>query len=128
MTTDKPARPEPYMVDDPVVVGLARFLSRAALTDGRTTTGLVSPTTDLLAQAVVNFLAGLVWSADDGKWIDRATWESLPDLGDVAVEVVGSGVDGDIVRMTQRSTGVSALGMTHAEAWAELRRKVVSGG
>lgn len=117
-----------YGLDDPLVVELGRFLARAPLSDGRTTSGLASPTTELLAQAVLNYLAGMVWSEADGAWLDRAEWESLPDVGDVAVEVVAEGADGPVVRMTQRSSGISALGLSHDEAWRELRRKVSSGG
>lgn len=115
----------PYGLDDPTVRALARFLESAPLADGRTTTGLCSPTTDLLAQAVANWSVGLVWSPHDGRFVDRAVWESTPDLGDVEVESLA---DGAVVRLTQRSTGVSALGESHDEAWAELRRKAVPDG
>ena len=113
----------PHAVDDPTVKALARFLEAAPLADGRTTSGLASPTTDLLAQAIVNWTVGLVWQ--DGHWIERSTWESTPDLGDIEIEPIA---DGQVVRMTQRSTGISALGETHDEAWAELRRKVQNNG
>lgn len=109
----------PHALDDPTVRSLARFLEAAPLSDGRTTSGLASPTTDLLAQAVINWSQGLVWQ--DGHWIERSTWESTPDLGDIEVEQIA---DGQVVRITQRSTGISALGESHDEAWAELKRKV----
>lgn len=115
----------PYELDDPVVARLARFLSATPLADGRTTTGLTSPTTDLLAQSVLNWLRGLVWDHELRKWIDRAVFERLPDVGDVEVEQIAGG---EVVRMTHRTTGVSALGMTPDEAWAELRRKVRENG
>ena len=114
---------KPYAVDDPTVRSLARFLEAAPLSDGRTTSGLASPTTDLLAQAIVNWSQGLVWS--DGHWIERATYESTPDLGDIEIENIA---DGQVIRMTQRSTGISVLGETHDHAWAELRQKVQSNG
>ena len=109
----------PHAVDDPTVKALARFLEAAPLSDGRTTSGLASPTTDLLAQAVINWAQGLVFQ--DGHWIERATWESTPDLGDIEIENIA---DGQVVRMTHRSTGITALGETHDECWAELKRKV----
>lgn len=110
---------QPYAVDDPTVRGLARFLEAAPLSDGRTTSGLGSPTTDLLAQSICNFSQGLVFQ--DGQWVEKSTWESTPDFGDIEVENIA---DGQVVRITHRSTGISALGETHDEAWAELRRKV----
>ena len=113
----------PHAVDDPTVKALARFLEAAPLADGRTTSGLASPTTDLLAQAIVNWTVGLVWQ--DGHWIERSTWESTPDLGDIEIEQIA---DGQVVRITQRSTGISALGESHDEAWAELRRKAQNNG
>ena len=114
---------KPYAVDDPTVRSLARFLEAAPLSDGRTTSGLASPTTDLLAQAVTNWFVGFVWQ--DGHWIERATYESTPDLGDVEIESIA---DGQVIRMTQRSTGISVLGESHDEAWAELRRKAQNNG
>ena len=71
-----------YEVDDPTVQALGRFLHAAPLSDGRTTSGLASPTTELLAQAVLNWAHGLVW--DDG-WIPRAVFEKTPDLGEVEI-------------------------------------------
>lgn len=115
----------PYELDDPTVTRLARFLSAAPLADGRTTTGLTSPTVDLLAQAVLNWIQGLVWSQDDADWIARAEFERLPDVGEVEVEEIAGG---EVVRMTHRASGLSALGQTHNEAWAELRWKVRANG
>ena len=116
MTTRKP-----YAVDDPTVRSLARFLEAAPLADGRTTSGLASPTTDLLAQAVCNWTQGLVFS--DGQWIERSTFESLPDVGDVEIEPLA---DGQVVKMTHRATGITSLGETHEQAWEELKMKVVA--
>lgn len=110
---------QPYAVDDPAVAALGRFLQAAPLADGRTTTGLGSPTTDLLAQAVLNWLQGLVWV--DGRWQPTAVWESTPDLGDIAVEEIA---DGRVVKISHRVTGLSALGETYDDAWTELKRKV----
>lgn len=110
---------KPYAIDDPTVRALARFLEAAPLADGRTTSGLASPTTDLLAQAIVNWSQGLVWQ--DGKWGERTQWESTPDYGDIEIEQLA---DGQVVRITHRSTGISALGETHDEAWQDLKRKV----
>ena len=110
----------PYALTDPTVESLGKFLQSAPLSDGRTTTGLTSPTTELLAQAVLNYGQGLVFS--DGKWIDKAVFDTLPDVGDVEIEELGGG---EVIKMTQRSTGLSALGETHDEAFAELKRKAV---
>lgn len=112
-----------YEMDDPTVVALARFLEAAPLSNGTTTSGLGSEMAVLLAQAVVNWTAGLVWQ--DGQWIARAVFESLPDVGDVEIETLA---DGAVVKMRHRTTGVTALGESHDEAWHELRRKVVDRG
>lgn len=115
----------PYELGDPVVARLGQFLTSTPLIDGRTTTGLTSPTTDMLAQSVLNWLRGLIWSHDDDEWVSRAAFERMPDVGDVEVEQIAGG---EVVRITHRSSGVSALGMTADEAWAELRRKVRDNG
>lgn len=112
-----------YLIDDPTVVALGRFLQAAPLANGTTTSGLGEEMAALLAQAVVNWTQGLVWH--DGRWVDRAAFESLPDVGDVEIEALGGGA---VVKMTHRATGVSALGESHDEAWAELQRKVVDRG
>lgn len=112
-----------YALDDPFVVSLGRFLQSAPMSDGRTTTGLGEPTTSLLAQAIVNWMQGLVWQ--DGRWVAVEKWETTPDLGDVAIEQIG---DGAVVKITQRSTGLSALGESHEEAWTELKRKAADRG
>lgn len=117
MTTKRAA----YAVDDPTVTALGRFLQAAPLSNGTTTTGLGPDLATLLAQAVVNWSQGLVWS--DGEWIERATYELLPDVGEVEIEHLA---DGQVVKMTHRGTGVSALGESHEQAWAELKRKVVT--
>lgn len=116
--TDKRAA---YAVDDPTVTALGRFLQAAPLSNGTTTTGLGAELATLLAQAVVNYTQGLVWS--DGQWIDRAVFESLPDVGEVEIEQLA---DGEVVRMRHRATGITALGESHDQAWQELRRKVVA--
>lgn len=113
----------PYALDDPTVVSMGRFLQRTPLSDGRTTEGLGSPTAELLAQAICNWSIGLVWDGD--RWAERSVWETTPDLGDVEIETLA---DGAVVKMTQRSTGVSALGESHDQAWAELRRKASTNG
>ena len=110
-----------YSVDDPTVVALGRFLQSAPLSNGTTTSGLGSDIAVLLAQAVCNWTRGLVFS--DGQWIERSTFESLPDVGDV--EIV-SLADGQVVKMTHRSTGITALGESHDESWMELKRRVVA--
>lgn len=112
-----------YELDDPTVEALGAFLQRAPLANGTTTTGLASPTTELLAQAILNFGLGFVFQ--DGSWIPKAVFETTPDLGDVEVEPLG---DGSVYKLTQRSTGLSALGETPDEAWAELRKKAVDNG
>lgn len=112
-----------YQIDDPTVVALGRFLEAAPLANGTTTSGLGSEVAALLAQAVTNWSRGLVWS--DGRWVDRAVFEALPDVGDVEIEQIGGGA---VVKMTHRATGVTALGESHDEAWQELRRKVVDRG
>lgn len=110
-----------YALDDPTVVALGRFLQAAPLSNGTTTSGLGGEMACLLAQAVVNWAQGLVY--DDGKWIERATFESLPDVGEVEIEALA---DGQVVKMTHRATGITALGESHDQAWAELKRKVVT--
>ena len=112
----------PYSLNDPTVQALGKFLQSAPLADGRTTTGLTSPTTELLAQSVLNWAQGLIFSED--RWIDRATFDALPDVGDVEIEQLA---DGQVIKMTQRSTGLSALGESHDEAWNELRKKALNG-
>lgn len=112
-----------YELDDPTVQDLARFLQAAPLANGTTTSGLGAETAALLAQAVVNWTAGLVFQ--DGQWIARADFESLPDVGDVEIETLA---DGAVVKMRHRATGITALGESHDEAWQELRRKVVDRG
>lgn len=110
-----------YAVDDPTVTALGRFLQAAPLSNGTTTTGLGAELSTLLAQAVVNWSQGLVWS--DSQWIERATYELLPDLGEVEIETLA---DGQIVKMRHRATGITALGESHDQAWQELKRKVVT--
>lgn len=112
----------PYSLNDPTVQALGKFLQAAPLSDGRTTTGLTSPTTELLAQSIVNWNQGLIFSED--RWIDKAIFDSLPDVGDVEIENLA---DGQVVKMTQRSTGISALGESHDDAWTELKRKARNG-
>lgn len=112
-----------YAADDPTVVALGRFLQAAPLANGTTTSGLGAEISVLLAQAVVNWTQGLVFS--DGQWIERATFESLPDVGDVEIVSLG---DGSVVKMTHRATSISALGETHEQAWQELKQKVVNRG
>lgn len=114
---------KPYALDDPTVVALGKFLQAAPLADGRTTTGLTSPTTELLAQAITNWTQGLVWRED--RWVDKALMESDPDLGDLEIEELA---DGQVIKMTQRSTGLSALGESHNEAWQALREKAAQHG
>lgn len=111
----------PYSLDDPTVSRLARFLERVPVSSGMVFQGLSSPTSDLLAQAVCNWTRGLVFQ--DGDWVEASVWDTTPDLGDVEIESLA---DGQVIKMTQRSTGISALGETHDQAWAELRRKAVS--
>ena len=113
----------PYSLSDPTVEALGRFLQAAPLSDGTTTTGLASPMSELLAQAVINWSQGLVFS--DGQWIDRAVFDTLPDLGDVEIEEIA---EGRVVKMTQRSTGLSALGESYDDAWTELKRKAADNG
>jgi len=113
----------PYQLNDPTVQALGTFLQAAPLADGRTTTGLTSPTTELLAQSILNFGQGLIWSED--RWIDKALFDSLPDVGDVEIQELA---DGQVIKMTQRSTGLSALGESHDDAWNELRRKAAQHG
>ena len=110
-----------YSVDDPTVVALGRFLQSAPLSNGTTTSGLGSDIAVLLAQAVCNWTRGLVFS--DGQWIERSTFESLPDVGDVEIESLA---DGQVVKMTHRATGITSLGESHEQAWQELRAKVVA--
>lgn len=110
-----------YALDDPTVVALGRFLQAAPLANGTTTSGLGPEVAAFLAQAVCNWARGLVFS--DGQWIERATFESLPDVGDVEIESLA---DGQVVKMTHRATGVTALGESHEQSWQELKRKVVA--
>lgn len=112
-----------YELDDPTVQDLARFLQAAPLSNGTTTSGLGVEIAALLAQAVVNWTVGLVWQ--DGGWVDRAVFESLPDVGEVEIETIA---DGAVVKMRHRATGATALGESHNEAWTELKRKVVDRG
>lgn len=113
----------PYSIDDPTVASLAQFLERVPVSNGQVFQGLSAPISYLLAQAVCNWTLGLVFQ--DGDWVERSVWETTPDLGDVEIEELGGGA---VVKMTQRSSGVSALGETHNEAWAELRKKVAPSG
>lgn len=112
-----------YELDDPAVVALARFLQAAPLSNGTTTSGLSFEMASLLAQAVANWTQGLVWQ--DGDWIDRASFESLPDVGEVEITQIA---DGAVVKMVHRATGITALGESHDEAWRELKEKVVDRG
>lgn len=109
---------QPYALDDPLVQSLATFLGRVPMSNGQTAAGLTPPTTTHLSQSILNWLSGLVWQ--DDAWIERAKWERTPDLGDVEIEEIA---DGAVIKMTQRSTGISALGESHDQAWYELRRK-----
>ena len=110
-----------YEIDDPTVQDLARFLQAAPLSNGTTTSGLGSDIAVLLAQSICSWTRGLVFS--DGQWIERSTFESLPDVGDVEIEQIA---DGQVVKMTHRSTGITALGGSHDESWMELKRRVVA--
>lgn len=114
---------QPYELDDPTVVALGRFLQAAPLSNGTTTSGLGPEIAALLAQAVTNWSQGLVFQ--DGSWIPRATFESLPDVGDVEITHIA---DGAVVKMVHRSTGTTALGESHDEAWMELKAKVIDRG
>lgn len=109
-----------YELDDPTVVALGRFLQAAPLSNGTTTGGLSGEMAALLAQAVANWAQGLVWQ--DGQWMPRAEFESLPDVGEVEIEKLA---DGQVVKMTHRTTGITALGESHDQAYTELKRKVV---
>ena len=109
-----------YELDDPTVVALGRFLQAAPLSNGTTTGGLSPEMAALLAQAVANWTQGLVWQ--DGQWMPRAEFESLPDVGEVEIEKLA---DGQVVKMTHRETGVTSLGESHDEAWSGLKQKVV---
>lgn len=115
------AKRDAYRLDDPTVQDLGRFLEAAPLANGTTTTGLGPEMAALLAQAVANWSRGLVWSGNE--WIERATYEQLPEVGDVEVETLA---DGQVVKMRHRATGITALGESHDQAWAELKKKVVT--
>lgn len=108
-------------VDDRIA-DMAKFLERARLRPG-TVTDMAPPVAELLAEAVVHWLDGRVWSDGDFRPIEGL--ETDPDVGDIVVEQLG---DSGVVKITHRSTGVTALGETAPEAWDELKRKVADHG
>ena len=113
-----------YAIDDPTVVRLGKFLRNAPLTNG-TPAQIPAGIAELVAQAVCNYTANLVWDNEAQGYVELQKWESLPELDDVAIETVG---DNEAVRMIHRSTGLSVLGENYDEAWKQLREKVAAHG
>lgn len=100
------------------VVSLGVFLRSAALSNG-TRASIPDDIAGLLAEAVVHWEDGLVWSASG--WVPLGETELDPDLGEVQVVTLGGGA---VVKMTHIPTGCTALGEDSTSAWAELKRKV----
>ncbi|GAC71044.1 hypothetical protein [Gordonia soli] len=120
MTEEKP---KAYALDDPTVVRLGAFLRNTPLTNGQFAP-IPDPLSEYVAQAVVNYTQGLVWSGETEQYIALGDWESTPDMGDVQVE----NISGEVTRIVHRTTGISALGETPDEAWKLLREKVKANG
>ena len=111
-----------YTLDDPTVVRLGKFLRNCPLSNG-TPAQIPPQISELLAQAVCNYTAGLVWDNDARGYVDLQKWEDSPELGEVAIEIIG---DNEAVRMIHRTTGLTVLGETYDEAWKQLREKVAA--
>lgn len=112
----------PYALTDPTVQRLARFLSRAPLSNGQFAP-ILEPMNALVAQAVCNYTQGLVWDFEREEYAPLGEWEKDPEFGDLLVENVTA--DG-VTRMTHRVTGISVLGESPDDAWRQLRDKVRS--
>lgn len=108
-----------FRLDDPMVVELGRFLNDAPLSNG-TSARLFAGQSELIAQAVLNWLNNLVY--DGSEWVERAQIESVPDFGDVEMTVLS---DGEAVKLRHVPTGAVAIGVDGREALQSLRRKVV---
>ncbi|EGD24644.1 hypothetical protein [Prescottella equi] len=117
-TTDSD-RADVFELDDPLVADLSNFLLSAPLSDG-TRTRMYPGNVELVSQAVLNWLNGLVY--DGGEWVPRAQIEVIPDFGEVETTTLS---DGEAVKMRHLPTGVVAIGVDAHEAWKQLRCKVM---
>lgn len=113
-------RPKSYGLDDPTVLQLGKFLQNTPLSNGAYAP-LPDPISQYVAQAVCNFTQGIVWDAEKRDYVPLGDYETTPEFGDVQVEAIGGG---EVVRMTQRSTGISVLGENYDDAWKQLRQRV----
>ncbi|WP_458681961.1 hypothetical protein [Prescottella equi] len=113
------AAAEVFELDDPMVADLGQFLLSAPLSDG-TRTRIPAGQSELVAQAILNWVNGLVY--DDGEWAPRARFEVIQDFGEVEITTLS---DGEAVKLRHLPTGVVALGADAPEAWKQLRIKVV---
>lgn len=109
---------DPFTLEDETVVELGRFLRAAPASNG-TVIGIPGGQSELVAEAVLNWLHNAVF--EGGEWITRADLENTPDFGDVEVTVLG---DDEAVKLRHRETGIIALELDKPTAWATLKQKV----
>ncbi|WP_411815479.1 hypothetical protein [Gordonia sp. SND2] len=106
---------------------LARWLERAQLSNGQPCPLPQGGLTDLLAEAILNRLAGLVYDptvpggtgSNPGKWVPVDV-SGIVDQADIHVETL----DEHAIRITHEPTGLVALETTYDGAYAVLKRKV----
>lgn len=124
MKSKSPTTPDPYELDDPVVLALAEFLQRTPLANGAFAP-LPGVTARLVAQAVTNYSQGVVWDRERNDWVNLGHWTAGPALEDVEVKVLRNG-DDQVLKLTHRVTGLSVLAEDSTAGWQELQKKVRS--
>ena len=117
---------EPIPRDHPQVQVLARWLERAQLSNGQPCPLPQGGLTDLLAEAILNRLHGLVFDPEapggkngPGRWVPVDVSGQIDPI-DIRVDTL----DANAVRITHTPTGLVALETTYDGAYAVLKRKV----
>lgn len=117
----------PIPPDHPRVQMLARWLEHAQLANGQPCPLPEGGLTDLLAEAILNRLAGFVYdpsaiAATDGR---RGKWVPVDVSGVIdPIDIDVETLDAAAVRITHKPTGLVALDTSHDAAFALLKRKV----
>lgn len=107
-----------FTMEDDTVAELGKFLRAAPLSNGAVAT-IPAGQSELVAQACLNWLHNAVF--EGGEWITRSDLEYTPEFGDVEVTILG---DDEAVKLRHRETGIIALELDRATAWASLKREV----
>lgn len=117
---------DPISKDHPRVQMLARWLERAQLSNGQPCPLPGGGLTDLLAEAILNRLDGLVFDREapggangPGAWVPVDV-SGVLDPNDIRVETL----DEHAIRMTHEPSGLVALETSYDAAFAVLKRKV----